>query len=492
MLTNYESRQRVSGSIPVLPFKREAFTIKTMQQGPCIKTYQPKPGAKYICIAWGPPVPRTASFGYVFSKLSDFSYSKIDDYIGKKYTTSKVIKIPIYSRTRRCQKLRRDLSPSEYAKTACSKPIRYRTVVKQYERTYNAKESNIMLPVDHLSASRLCEGLGFEGSHNLDLYAYEVNHPPLEKYSAHVDEQYTNPIKSSFTNPGSVRTVVDTMTVYHAIARGLSKMNAFTTDTQTDLLANIAQAKQLLSLLSFVRLFPKTPLTAIAAGYLSYQFGFKPTLDDYFTMQNMSKKVAQARHNWNRDAGKIQYFHFTFLDTEFKSSVDLSYTYAKAKVDKKTKSFGKATVSLIGNKITIPDSVIKMSQMGLDKPLETLWELIPFSFILDWFTDVSGFISEIEKPVCPATFTVVDSCYSILDRLETHSYVTERRGLVYAGDIFCELKSYRRSKLNIDILNDVSLMGRIDHWEPTSRFGPHQAVLLGALAMVLNPSLRRL
>jgi hypothetical protein len=492
MLTDYESRVRVRGTLPTASFARKNFSIKAMQQGPCVKSYQPKPGANSVCIEYGPPVSKNTSFGYIFYEIPDFEYSIISDYVGKSYDYTKVTKIPLYNRSKLCNKLRSTLSHADFKKTHCYKPIGYRTYHNVVTANHNAKKEGTMLPVDHLSSSRKSSDAGFSGPHNSYLYAYELNKPNADmKYSAHVDLQYIDPIGALMRDPSLVRESVDLMVVYRAIARGLSKMNDFTTKTQTDLIANILQAKQMMSILSFVKFFPKNPLTGFASAFLAYQFAIKPSIEDYKTMVSMSKKIRKAMKEWNDKVGKVQYFHYTYLDNEIETSSRKIYTYCNGTIVTNKKNLGKATVAIIGNRATVSESIIKMSQLGINKPLETLWEIIPFSFIIDWFTDISGFIAQVSAPECPLKFTVQDACYSMLNEVKTTSTTSNRRGLVFSGDIFCSAKSYYRSNLNVDILNDVTLMNQIGAWAPSSRFGPHQAILLGALAVVLNPSLRR-
>ncbi len=45
--------------------------------------------------------------------------------------------------------------------------------------------------------------------------------------------------------------------------------------------------------------------------------------------------------------------------------------------------------------LTNPNAAL-LSQLGLDNPLQFAWELLPYSFVVDWFWDVSGFLSSFE------------------------------------------------------------------------------------------------
>jgi hypothetical protein len=50
---------------------------------------------------------------------------------------------------------------------------------------------------------------------------------------------------------------------------------------------------------------------------------------------------------------------------------------------------------------------LQASQLGLDNPALLAWELLPYSFILDWYIPVSGFL---QNANILADFDIVDPC----------------------------------------------------------------------------------
>jgi hypothetical protein len=55
-----------------------------------------------------------------------------------------------------------------------------------------------------------------------------------------------------------------------------------------------------------------------------------------------------------------------------------------------------------------PNSAL-LHQLGLDNPLKIAWELVPYSFVVDWFWDVSGYLTSFEGvPGC----IILDAFYT--------------------------------------------------------------------------------
>jgi hypothetical protein len=50
---------------------------------------------------------------------------------------------------------------------------------------------------------------------------------------------------------------------------------------------------------------------------------------------------------------------------------------------------------------------------GLSSPIAMVWEMIPFSFVIDWFINVGDFLGQFDKPYLDTVVVVLDYCISI-------------------------------------------------------------------------------
>lgn len=59
-----------------------------------------------------------------------------------------------------------------------------------------------------------------------------------------------------------------------------------------------------------------------------------------------------------------------------------------------------------------------LAELGVDRPISSLWELVPFSFMIDWFANVGNHIRAWEpKPHCSTLASWVTTTYSRISRL---------------------------------------------------------------------------
>lgn len=281
-----------------------------------------------------------------------------------------------------------------------------------------------------------------------------------------------------------------------AISRGLPKIAGFTFETEANMLVTMLEIRSMFALFSPI-LRAAGPLGRAASVFLGYNFAVAPTIGDYNTMLEMSEKINAAINDWNSKAGKPRFFHYKFREEKHSFSESLSPNPAyDVKIMKEVRHKAHATISIVGERIVVPQSVVKIRQMGFDKPLSALWEMIPFSFIIDWFTDISGFLSQFETTASPAKFKILDACYSqktqIFTSLSSIKNTDARTGYQLSFPTIYEEESYyTRVPIDVDLLNDIELMRTLRAWRPSNRFGGKQALLLVALGIVLRPSLRR-
>lgn len=112
--------------------------------------------------------------------------------------------------------------------------------------------------------------------------------------------------------------------------------------------------------------------------WLEFQYGWKPLLSDIY---NMSNAVSSA-----------------FAQPEGLASVKVVEEQQRSLAGKSSSRYdvhGTATVGVeIGLKYRVHDErLAALSALGLTNPLSLAWELLPLSFVFDWFVSVGNFLS---------------------------------------------------------------------------------------------------
>lgn len=113
------------------------------------------------------------------------------------------------------------------------------------------------------------------------------------------------------------------------------------------------------------------PLGKVTAeSYLAYQFGVKPLIND------MTYAVEAVQSAMNLSLGKPQTFRGTFTSKLNQTSIngwgiDGDITH----------------IAEVGF-TAVPNSAFANSFLGLTNPLATAWELLPLSFVIDWFVSI--------------------------------------------------------------------------------------------------------
>lgn len=137
---------------------------------------------------------------------------------------------------------------------------------------------------------------------------------------------------------------------------------------------------------AFQALFP-TSRKELANDYLVYQYGIKPLLGDIVgAAEHLAEYVLRARPvKSNGHAQKT----FTFEEPLVSISTT-GFTRVKQKI---------TTVKIrvkYGSVFQISDDLARQAaQLGVTNPANVVWELVPFSFVADWFLPIGDFLSSL-------------------------------------------------------------------------------------------------
>lgn len=134
---------------------------------------------------------------------------------------------------------------------------------------------------------------------------------------------------------------------------------------------------------------------SIAEGWLSYIYGWKPLMSDIYDSYKLLQEGFKT---------KPQLLHVTRNIGVFEEIRD----YWPNAQSSYTRSEGHASGKMW---FRIADSDInRLSSLGLINPLEVAWEVLPFSFVVDWFVPVGSYLEALSARV---GLTFVDGYYGI-------------------------------------------------------------------------------
>jgi hypothetical protein len=134
----------------------------------------------------------------------------------------------------------------------------------------------------------------------------------------------------------------------------------------------------------FSREYAKRGADAVAGGWLSLQYGWKPAMADVFG-------ACETLANAGREPLKIT------TTTKKRVITPMDFFESSKSQDKVT------TRRIIGQRVTTakygvtyqrdPHPLTSMKEVGITNPAVLAWELIPYSFVVDWFLPIGDFIS---------------------------------------------------------------------------------------------------
>ncbi len=124
---------------------------------------------------------------------------------------------------------------------------------------------------------------------------------------------------------------------------------------------------------------PSAATKKAAGSWLEYNFGWKPIIQDCATAID----ILQREFDYDRTRGTGN------------SSADWNYNPQLLPGQSDYKSSGKAKIRFTcSGQITVPNPNLYLAnQLGFVNPGRVVWDLVPFSFVIDWFLPVGAFLN---------------------------------------------------------------------------------------------------
>jgi hypothetical protein len=131
--------------------------------------------------------------------------------------------------------------------------------------------------------------------------------------------------------------------------------------------------------------FARDSQKAVASAWLEFSYGWKPLLFDIDEGAKAAASLVQQPHN-NR----------LYVSAKGKASIDQLGTFGLGTAVRKSQ-----LATRYGVWLSPPASVPWVQTLGLTSVTSTVWELIPYSFVVDWFIPVGNFIRDAEFSANP-------------------------------------------------------------------------------------------
>lgn len=115
--------------------------------------------------------------------------------------------------------------------------------------------------------------------------------------------------------------------------------------------------------------------------WLQYSFGWAPTFDEIFT------QVEIMQENW-RDSSFFSMHGSAWMPVEHEATHDTGGDYRRKYVGK-GKLYAKVGAKL---RVLAPE-IVRLTDAGVTQLPTALWAVVPFSFVVDWFSNVGQVLS---------------------------------------------------------------------------------------------------
>lgn len=276
-------------------------------------------------------------------------------------------------------------------------------------RSRNYYENNpIYRGVTH-TTSRISEPLAFDAhwskhlggssygslelsGHNASLYLDGVNYPAT--YLSLSKQQFN---VQSWPDPNEIE----------AARVALFSQAKLLSLPRVNILTSIGELKDFKGLINFfkVRLFSKK---TFSEKFLGYNFGVAPFVSDLRKIRKLWNNKDKSFVRWNEFSSKKKLLRFSEKFASSDTYGTYATTYSTNSIIGRirydyvfTYRFVKAryyNVYLLPNPITKDDGSDLTAQLwGLNKPLTALWNLIPFSFMVDWIYNIGDSVESFES-----------------------------------------------------------------------------------------------
>jgi len=275
----------------------------------------------------------------------------------------------------------------------------------------------------------------------------------------------------------------------------LRAIDKFNNENRVDTLLNVIEANQLIGTLGLVGKFLRVKKelsqrhkwrsirSLITGGYLAYSFGIAPLVSDLQTISREQAKMALMINKYMENLGKPYSVYYKVdggcqLTASHGSRLQNMSTHATYRRRYEVQPQAICRVRGVDTNRYASDALNKLqfilSRFGSTGPASLGWELIPFSFVVDWFVDLSRVFSFLDGALTGRAKTIQDISLS-------------KKAVICVDEIFHPNSSWSSDWDGIPtVFHKVSYYHRKPIVRPpwvafSGKFGKKQVLLAGAL-----------
>lgn len=189
--------------------------------------------------------------------------------------------------------------------------------------------------------------------------------------------------KARFTSNSYAETLAESRATSRMIGNRIGTLNSLAKAIRA---RNRVKADKIAARIKGEQYVHKTPQgkpisRRFADGWLEYQFGWKPLLSDIYDLtsyyHNRLSRGMQVSRSYTTDGG--------FSDSRGSTVLDRA---------RRINANGAAAKVAIRARVTNP-TLRTLSEMGLTNPISLAWDLLPYSFVVDWVIPISSILKSL-------------------------------------------------------------------------------------------------
>jgi len=179
----------------------------------------------------------------------------------------------------------------------------------------------------------------------------------------------------------------------------------------------------------FNKAYAKSATKALGSGWLALQYGWKPLLSDiYGSLEVLAEKHAVATFVTTRAFGR----EFTSLDKTVRSTSSGLITTDVYRGSKRTSLKYSVTY------YRAPSTATSLAQLGITNPALLAWELLPYSFVVDWALPIGAYLSNFDATLGLEFYSGFYTLCSVsqVTQAQTYSGFYAPTGVHVDGELF--------------------------------------------------------
>lgn len=321
----------------------------------------------------------------------------------------------------------------------------------------------------------------------LDFPFSEISHSGMLPNPGHVFYSFSSP-HTYLANAGKILTNQSpiTSTVGRGAISGLLTDAKLLNVESINILAFIGELKDIRKIVSLFKI-DRLDDTFVTDKYLGVNLGLLPFAGDIKKIVDLIKSVSPALDKWNSmaKAGKTMNQHSTFQDSTSKGNLvvnNLGFvrggTAFGYRVELSYEQTHKAKAHCYFRPREIdPDLVDDLYRniWGLNRVLGAAWELLPFSFVIDWFINIGDAIDNIERSAPVLKADISSAGYSFAQNTNIVSKVYYIEALTgtshFIGSTVYTDETFVRYPVNpSDVLSPDKVIGPLEFKSSTTGY----------------------